>query len=63
MPLLLLSTEQSALPAWLAGCCSIQAIGISIWATAKSDDEGDPNDVKLGSEIMLAGLAFQVGAA
>ncbi|GAB4814621.1 hypothetical protein N2152v2_001667 [Parachlorella kessleri] len=38
----------------------IQAIGISIWATARSSEDGSSHDVKLGGTIIVVGLGLQL---
>lgn len=38
----------------------VQAIGISLWATAKSSSDGSESQFNLGNRIMLAGLAIQL---
>ena len=40
--------------------CRIQAIGISIWATARSSEDGSSHDVKLGGTIIVVGLGLQL---
>ncbi len=38
----------------------VQAIGISLWANAKSSPDGTESQYNTGCAIMLAGLAIQV---
>lgn len=40
---------------------SVQAIGISIWASSQSSGNPDQGQIRLGCGITLAGLAIQVG--
>ena len=43
--------------------CSIQAIGISIWATSQSSGNPEQDQIRLGCGITLAGLAVQVSTS
>ena len=41
--------------------CSVQAIGISIWATSQSSGNPDAHKIRMGSLVTLVGLGVQVG--
>ena len=43
--------------------CSVQAIGISLWASSKGSGNPDQSMITTGSIITLSGLTFQVNAA
>jgi hypothetical protein len=40
--------------------CSVQAIGTSIWASAKAGGNPDQGQILTGSYIVIAGLAVQM---
>lgn len=42
--------------------CSVQAAGISLWASSKGSGNPNKNIINLGNYITLAGLAFQLCA-
>jgi hypothetical protein len=44
----------------LLPACSVQAVGISIWATSQSSGTPDQGKIHLGCAITLAGLGIQV---
>jgi hypothetical protein len=50
----------SSSPPPLSRLRSIQAIGISIWASSQSSGDPDQDQIRLGSGITLAGLAIQL---
>lgn len=53
------------MPSPLAACpvpppCSVQAVGISIWASSQASGTPDQGQIRLGCGITLAGLAIQL---